>query len=151
MRSAQADPSLREEAMERTAACHCGQLRVTTTGEPERVGICHCQACQRRTGSLFHAGAYFTKEQVRSAGEYKTYERDSDSGFKIRFHFCPVCGSSVFWDGDRIPELCGVAVGAFADPNFPPPKYSIWEESRHAWLNVPDIERFAQGRPPART
>jgi tetratricopeptide (TPR) repeat protein len=35
--------------------------------------------------------------------EHKTYGRVADSGFEIRFHFCPNCGSSVFWKGDRSP------------------------------------------------
>ncbi|MFN2470768.1 MAG: aldehyde-activating protein, partial [Gaiellaceae bacterium] len=36
----------------RHAACSCGQLRLTVEGEPVRVSICHCLACQRRTGSV---------------------------------------------------------------------------------------------------
>jgi hypothetical protein len=54
--------------MERTGQCHCGSLRVITTGEPDRVYLCHCQACQRRTGTAFHFGASFPKEQVRLDG-----------------------------------------------------------------------------------
>ena len=49
--------------MERTAECHCGQLRVIATGEPERVYLCRCQACQRRTGTAFHFGASYPKEE----------------------------------------------------------------------------------------
>ncbi len=39
--------------MTREAACHCGQLRLEVTGEPQTVSICNCLACQRRTGSAF--------------------------------------------------------------------------------------------------
>ena len=89
--------------MERTARCHCGSLRVITTGEPDRVYLCHCQACQRRTGTAFHFGASFPKEQVRLDGERKVYEREADSGYRIRFHFCPNCGTTLYWEGDRNP------------------------------------------------
>ena len=99
--------------MERTGQCHCGSLRVITTGEPDRVYLCHCQACQRRTGTAFHFGASFPKEQVRLDGERKVYERDADSGYRIRFHFCSNCGTTLYWEGDRNPAVCGVAVGAF--------------------------------------
>lgn len=75
--------------MQRTGQCHCGSLRVITTGEPDRVYLCHCQACQRRTGTAFHFGATFPKEQVRLDGERKIYERDADSGYRIRFSFLP--------------------------------------------------------------
>jgi len=110
--------------MERTATCHCGQLRVIATGEPERVYVCHCKACQHRTGSIIHNGSSWWKSQVRVEGEDKIYARMADSGFEIRFHFCPHCGTSVFWEGDKNPATCGVAVGCFADPDFPPPDSS---------------------------
>ena len=43
----------------RTAACVCGQLSIEVRGEPRGVGVCHCLACQRRTGSVFAALASF--------------------------------------------------------------------------------------------
>ena len=81
--------------MERTGQCHCGSLRVIATGEPDRVYLCHCKACQRRTGTAFHFGATYPKERVRLDGERKIYERDADSGYRIRFHFCPSCGTTL--------------------------------------------------------
>lgn len=135
--------------MERTAECHCGQLRVIASGEPERVYLCHCKACQRRTGTAFHFGTAWQKEQVRIEGEHKVYERRAESGFDIRFHFCPNCGSNVFWEGDRNPGTYGIAAGAFADPDFPAPTASLWEASIHRWLILPPVgERFEEGRPP---
>ena len=89
--------------MERIGECHCGQLRAITSGEPESVYVCHCKACQRRTGAIIHNGSRWLKSQVRIEGEHKIYARKGDSAFEIRFHFCPNCGSSVFWEGDRSP------------------------------------------------
>jgi len=136
-----------EDALERIAECHCGQLRAITSGEPDSVYVCHCKACQRRTGAVIHSGSRWLKSQVRIEGEHKTYGRIADSGFEIRFHFCPNCGSSVFWEGDRSPTTCGIAVGCFADPDFPAPTSSGWEESMHRWLGLPqDTARFPQAR-----
>jgi len=133
--------------MERTGQCHCGSLKVIASGEPERVYLCHCEACQRRTGTAFHFGASYLQERVRLDGERKIYERDADSGNRIRFHFCPNCGTSVFWEGDKSPATCGVAVGCFADPGFPSPDSSGWEESMHRWLGLPPaIAHFPQSR-----
>src|ERR1700746_547043 len=84
-----------EDEMERVAECHCGQLRAITLGEPESVYVCHCKACQRRTGAVIHNGSRWPKSQVRIEGEHKTYGRIADSGFEIRFHFCPNCGELV--------------------------------------------------------
>ena len=133
--------------MERTATCHCGKLRVVATGEPGSVYVCHCKACQHRTGSIVHNGSRWEKAQVRIEGEQKIYARLGDSGSEIRFHFCPNCGTSVYWEGDRNPATYGIAVGAFADPNFPPPTSSGWEESMHRWLGLPaETARFPQSR-----
>jgi hypothetical protein len=76
--------------MERTGQCRCGSLQVITAGEPDRVYLCHCKACQRHIGTAFHFGATCSKERVRVDGVRKIYERDADSGYRIRFHFARV-------------------------------------------------------------
>ena len=120
----------------REAACSCGQLRAVVEGDPARVSICHCLACQRRTGSVFGAQARFAREHVRIEGRYTDYVRISDDGGERTFHFCPECGSTVFYGID--PSMVAIPVGAFADPSFPEPTFSVWEERRHAWVVVPD-------------
>jgi hypothetical protein len=94
--------------LERTAECHCGALKVIASGEPDRVYLCHCKACQRRTGTAFHFGTRWLKSQVRTEGEHKVYPRIADSGFTIRFHFCPVCGSNVFGEATRPRNFVGL-------------------------------------------
>ena len=134
--------------MERIATCHCGQLKAIASGEPDRVYVCHCLACQRRTCSVIHNGSRWRKDQVRIAGDHKIYSRIADSGFEIRFHFCPHCGSNVFWEGDRAPEWYGITVGSFADPSFPAPDYDLWHDLRHPWLEITTAkEHYPQGMP----
>jgi hypothetical protein len=57
------------ETITRTATCSCGQLRVIAQGEPVRVSICHCRACQRRTGSAFGIQARWPWDQVKTEGD----------------------------------------------------------------------------------
>ena len=71
MSSTAAEPCTNVVGMERTATCHCGQLRVIATGEPARVYLCHCKACQRQSGSVVHSGASWLKNQVRIEGEHQ--------------------------------------------------------------------------------
>jgi hypothetical protein len=132
--------------VQRQAACACGQLRVRLVGDPALVSSCHCIACQRRTGALFGSTSFFKRDQVRSIdGEHRTWRRPGDSGQFLTFHFCPTCGSNVFWDSERRPDMLSVAVGAFADPSFPAPSRTIWTESRHGWLPFPEaIPRYPQ-------
>jgi hypothetical protein len=126
----------------REAACSCGQLRVTVDGGPIRVSICHCLACQRRTGSVFGVQARFDAGQVRVDGRDTDYVRVSDEGDERTFHFCPDCGATVFYTVAAMPEMIAVPVGAFADPGFPAPVRSIYESRRHAWVELPDgLER----------
>jgi hypothetical protein len=133
--------------MERLAQCHCGALKAYVSGDTERINICHCQACQRRTGALFHAGAFWPKEQVRVEGERKLYGRPADSGRTVNFYFCPTCGTNLYIENEMLPDHIGISIGSFADPTFPPPTYSVWEEYRHPWVAVPaDAHRFLQSR-----
>ena len=80
----------------RRAACSCGQLTVTTQGEPARNSVCHCLNCKRRTGTAFSWNATFEETQVEVAGEHASYTRSSEEGFWARHHFCSVCGTRVF-------------------------------------------------------
>ena len=120
--------------MTRTAHCACGALKVEASGEPAFVAACHCIECQRRTGSVFGVSAYFRERHITASGPAKTFVRDGQEGRKLHMHFCPDCGTTVYWQADFRPGFIGVAVGAFADPRFPLPAFSVWEQSRHPWL-----------------
>jgi len=127
----------------RLASCSCGKLAVSARGEPVRVSICHCLACQKRTGSVFGAQARFPTDAVIVEGQSKEYVRVGDDGSSARFHFCPECGSTVFYWLDAIPGVVAIPVGAFADPDFPQPRVSVYGVRQHRWLRLPDnIERL---------
>src|SRR6478672_567504 len=112
----------------REAACSCGQLRVEATGDPVRISLCHCLACQRRSGSAFAIQARFPSDRVHVAGRFREYVRLADEGGEKRtFHFCPDCGGTVFYTTSDAPDLVAVPVGAFADPSFPAPTVSVYE------------------------
>ena len=75
-----------------------------------------------RHGCLGHAAA-LSRSVCTSRGE---------------FRFCPTCGSTVYYDIDDMPGFIAVPVGAFADPTFPPPVFSVYEARKHAWVGLPD-------------
>lgn len=121
----------------RIAACSCGQLQAQVVGEPVRVSVCHCLACQRRTGSVFGAQARFPREAVTIVGTGSEYARVGDEGTKCTFSFCPNCGSTVYYTPEAFPDAISIPVGAFADPSFPAPDFSVYEERMHAWVRIP--------------
>lgn len=120
--------------MTRMASCCCGNLRAVCEGEPAKVSLCHCLACQRRTGSTYGVAAFFRNEHVSVQGRSSVFMRQGGSGLPVIFHFCPGCGSTVLWKPQRAPELTAVAVGAFADPDFPKPANAVHLETRHRWV-----------------
>lgn len=109
--------------------------------------VCSCTECQRRSGSPFGEGAYFTREKLTISGEAREYVRTADSGNTFHTFFCPKCGTSLYFFSARDPNRVGVAVGAFADPNFPPPHRSVFDDTKHAWVVLSaDIPGFTRGR-----
>lgn len=122
----------------RTAACSCGQLRVTCTGEPVRLSMCHCLECQKRTGSPFGVQARFPRAQVTIEGMTTEFTRVGEQDNRITLRFCPTCGSTLYWTMSTQPDLIAVAIGNFADPKFPVPNFSVFEKHRHPWVVVPD-------------
>jgi len=121
----------------RIASCSCGQLQAQVSGEPIRVSVCHCLACQRRTGGVFASQARFAQEAVTITGHATEYVRTGDSGNQAVFRFCPTCGVTLYWTAEAMPGSIAIPVGTFADPSFPAPTIAVWEESRHPWVSLP--------------
>lgn len=125
--------------MNRKATCVCGQLSILVKGDPYYVTSCSCLQCQKKTGSVFGVSSYFDDEQViKKNGESNCYTKTSDAGSTIERNFCPNCGSTVYWKAEVLREYTGIPVGAFADPEFPEPTFSIWNQSKHSWVTFPE-------------
>ena len=112
-------------------------------GEPVRISVCHCLACQRRTGSPFAQQARWPNERITIEGTATTFTRTGDDGGTLTFHFCPTCGATVHYEIDEMPGVTAIPVGAFAEPCFPAPTFSVYEARKHAWVTLPDsVEHF---------
>jgi hypothetical protein len=120
----------------RTATCRCGQLRAVVVGEPVRVSVCHCHACQLRSGSAFAAQARWPNEAVSITGEARVWQRAADSGRVARYSFCPECGSTVAYVIEGWPGVTAIPIGAFAGTPVPAPRFSVYESRQHYWAAV---------------
>ena len=107
--------------MTRMARCSCGSLRAEVSADPIYVIACHCDECQRRAGSVVGVGAYYKREQVQINGPNKAFVRAGPEKRTVTNHFCPECGTPLFWQGDIAPGIAGIAVGGFVDPGFASP------------------------------
>ncbi len=124
-----------------------------------RISVCHCLACQQRSGSAFAVQARWPDADVTVSGEFRIWERVADSGRRTVYKFCPNCGSTISYTGEAFPGLTAVPVGAFADPDFPSPGFSVYENRKHGWVEIlgdavahastPSAVRHAGGTPEA--
>ena len=118
-----------------TGGCLCGAVRFEASGEPDRVGVCHCLDCRKHHGALFFAAAMFPAEQVTITGESASWAGR---------HFCPRCGSSVF---ARHGSEVEVHLGALDETDRFVPEYELWTIRREEWLpSFPDTHVFDRDR-----
>ncbi|MCX5479212.1 GFA family protein [Kaistia geumhonensis] len=122
--------------MTHTASCLCGDVRLVVSGEPYRVGVCHCMDCRKHHGALFHASAIFPEGAVTISGETRDYRGR---------HFCPRCGASLFGvSGDEVE----VNLGAFDAPDAFRPTYELWTIRRERFLpSFPGLRLYERDRP----
>jgi hypothetical protein len=117
-----------------------GQNRTDLPDFARRPGL---RSAQRRKDMLLRAAS---SGPIPPVGESTMYVRGSDSGRQLWMHFCPHCGTTVYWEAQLRPDMYGVAIGAFADASFSTPTRSVWEENRHDWVMPPaDIPRLSKG------
>jgi hypothetical protein len=115
-----------------TGGCLCGKVRFAASGEPDRVGLCHCLDCRKHHGALFHASAIFSETAVSIEGETQHYRGR---------HFCPACGSSVFSRSGNEIEL---HLGALDQPDRFIPTYELWTLRRESWLPPFPLDRHCE-------
>jgi hypothetical protein len=105
-----------------TGGCLCGDVRIVASGNPYRVGLCHCLDCRKHHGALFFAAAIFPEDSVAIEGETGEYRGR---------HFCQRCGSSVF---ARYDDEIEVHLGTLDAPDQLMPTYENWIIRRESWL-----------------
>lgn len=115
-----------------TGGCLCGLVRYVASGQPYRVGLCHCLDCRKHHGALFHASAIFPESAVTVEGETRDY---ADR------YFCPRCGSSVF---GRVADEVEINLGSLDAPDQFQPTYELWTVRREAWLPPLSLNRHYQ-------
>ena len=127
--------------------CLCGAVRIHLARQPDRVNMCHCASCQRRSGSPFGMAVWLMAADVAISGDTQPFAHLSDKGRETVNRFCPTCGSTICYTAALNPGLIAIPAGLFADPETPPPLRSVFEERRHPWVAVPDgATRLPRGR-----
>ena len=82
--------------MKITGSCHCGHVSYEAEVEPGTVRVCHCNDCQKLTGTAFRTNiATLPGTFVLKSGTPKRYIKTAESGNKRAHAFCPECGTPI--------------------------------------------------------
>jgi hypothetical protein len=124
-------------------------------GEPRRVTICHCQWCQRRTGSAFGIECVFDDAQVEFLGEPpREYRHTSDeTGRWLDVRFCQKCGCNLGFKLEAVPGIQTIAAGTLDDPSRISAERQhfrhVFTRSRRDWSIISEQVECHDTLPPA--
>ena len=116
---------------DRFGSCLCGTVRFEVKGDFVSFYLCHCQHCQKDTGSAYAANLFSSSaELVWQSGE------DAVTSFTLpgtRHHksFCKLCGSAL--PSTQIAGLLVVPAGCLDTEITMLPTAQIFLSSKAAW------------------
>ena len=130
--------------------CHCGAVRYEAAGGALSHALCHCSDCRRSAGAPMVGWAMFRLDMVKVTGAPKTYQ-SSPHG---RRHFCPDCGTGVFYtNAEILPGIIDIQSATFDNPGVIPPQAHFQTAERVKWMerahDLPVFERYPPPNPPA--
>jgi len=124
--------------------CLCGAVRYQCQGRPLGVTYCYCKTCQLAAGAPVYLGALFARHAVSWQGATTAY-RSSPLGLR---HFCPVCGSTLFYECTDGSQRLEITVATLEQPASLPPDCHEWTDSAIPWFHLDDaLPRYPQGGP----
>lgn len=127
---------------------------MSLAGEIASMFFCACTDCQRYTGGGHACVALVRSEALAVEGARpKSFARSSESGATFTRHFCPDCGTPLYGQSSRVPELRMLPVGFFVGQNeWFDPNQMIFARSHQTWDVIADhLPRHETYRPPAQT
>jgi hypothetical protein len=116
-----------------SGGCTCGAIRYECSSVPAFSWNCHCQDCQRASGSAFCPVLYVPRMALTIRGKSKYYDVRAESGNKVSRGFCPECGAPVFIQAELVPDLQGLWASSLDDPSQFQPSVQVWTRSAQPW------------------
>ena len=118
--------------------CECAEIRYRLTSDPVTLYACHCTDCQTATGSSFALSMFVTRDSIELLqGEPQLREFDLPDGRKRRAFVCPRCGTQLWSDRRRLPNLLNLQPGTLDDTSWFQPIGHIWTRSAQHWVTIP--------------
>jgi hypothetical protein len=117
-----------------TGGCHCGAIRYEAADTPNRHSVCHCTDCRRSAGAPMVAWAVYGAHDVRVTKGQPKVRASSEHG---RRHFCPDCGTGLFYTNEAIlPGLIDVQTATLDEPDqIMSPSAQVQVAERIGWMS----------------
>ena len=126
---------------EMIGGCLCGQVRYSANADPGSDFVCHCENCQKQTGTAFAIFVAIAKSAISIQGRLKTFHDKGDSSQLVDRSFCPECGSPIVFEAAAIPGLAFVHAGTLDNTSWLDPKVHVYCDSKEQWTPIPEGSR----------
>lgn len=125
-----------------TGGCNCGAVRYEITSETGFSLLCQCRRCQRATGTGHATKFNVARDELPVSGRTASYDDDADSAHRVRYQFCPACGSPLFGGTTQFPDSINVHAASLDDPSVFKPERMVHSASAQPWDHVdPSLAR----------
>ena len=118
-----------------TGRCLCGSVTYSADAEPIAQGGCHCEDCQRQSGSPFSVFIAVPLDSFTVEGDtlasFSTV--GTDHGQETVRNFCSACGSPIFSASPLLPNVALIKAGSLDDSSWIEPQLEVWTSSKQPW------------------
>ena len=121
-----------------TGGCACGSIRYQLLDKPMFVHCCHCDDCQRLTGSAFVLNAIIETQAIKLLRGKPVPVPVPRESAPHDIYRCPRCQTAVWSDYGHRPNLRFVRVGTLDDPDRFPPEIHIFTSTKQPWVILPE-------------
>lgn len=131
-------------------SCLCGSVKYSSEAEPEMTAVCHCENCQRQTGTAFSVIVGIPAASLVFDGEENLAEflDRGESGGAVRRRFCRNCGSPILSLVEVVPGVGFIKAGTLEDRSWLSPSTHIWCDTAQPWVEIPEsVEKFPRNPP----
>ena len=130
-----------------SASCACRRTSVRIEGPVLSMFMCACQDCQRATGTGHSTVVMVLNSAFSITGEPAVFDRPTESGATLSQHFCPGCGTPLYSQSSRAPDIRLIPVGLFAGHNdWFVPRHLIFARRHQVWdvidADIPQHQRY---------
>ena len=131
-----------------TGHCLCGSVTYRADADPIFTALCHCDDCQRSSGSTFSTNVVVPRAALQVEGDtLGTFNTTgTDTGQPRERQFCTRCGSQLFTMLSEMPDVAIIKAGTLDDRSVVAPTMELWKTSGQAWVDAANGDRQVMER-----